>query len=788
VRKKPRNPKAPTPAEVRARVEKAMREARFQNALELAKQLHKQEPCPQHLDLLKKAYLCRAHQLQEQLYNRDAISLLDAAQHLDPGNPVFLEQLAIELARSGAVRQALALLEKVPGAASAGLVLGLAADAAIQQETTGKALLPAEWQADFERIMLAFQQLEVGGAAKDEEARATLQGIGLRSPFLEWKLLLRGLQAYYLGDDVRALENWQRLSADRFPIRLAAPLRFQIDRTYRAAQPPTTQAALQQQFDRLHLSPLLQQLRTLRSGMASNDTLAPAFRQAETLLPMLRQQAPHLEKRLAACLYWALTQTGPDDILRYKRVFGAPADDPHFHRLEALAYEKGFQLDKAHTAWAKYEKDIAALADTWPADQAKRARALVWLRMGRNASKVPSAKVVKKLPRHLRDDPNRPRPLKPTAEECFRHSLGLVDDLLEAHVELFNQLRREEAFEQAIAVGRKLLELYPEHIETLQGLSGLLQEKGEPVEALALMQRALKANPLSRDLRGRVSYAHLACARYHAEEGRFEEARQQYQFALNLKDGQPQTGILCKWAACEFKAGDTSRAEELLVQARGESKSAASLAYQMLIEILRLKLDRKLKTRFDKEFKAGLASVPTGADVAETIDISLTHLAAGVTYTGQKTHVKQVLAFAAKVRTKVEFTEEQLVTVCRGLFGLNAPQKAFNDYIHMATRKFPASPHFPLLEVQGEMSRGGQYVNYFRVRTLLESARHLAEALPAGEQKEKLLKALDDQQRLATALDPYSSIFGGGIFDPFGFDDYEDDDDFDDDDDDNDYF
>ena len=57
--------------------------------------------------------------------------------------------------------------------------------------------------------MQAFAQVQAG---QDEAARETLQPIGLRSPFLEWKVLLRGLIAYYQSDDVRALDNWQRLA------------------------------------------------------------------------------------------------------------------------------------------------------------------------------------------------------------------------------------------------------------------------------------------------------------------------------------------------------------------------------------------------------------------------------------------------------------------------------------------------------------------------------------------------------------------------------------------------
>src|SRR5207248_7846116 len=127
-----------------------------------------------------------------------------------------------------------------------------------EQGAAGRGLLPSALHADFDQVLLAFGHLEAG---RDEEARAALQAIGLRSPFLEWKLLLRGLQAYYLKDDARALENWQRLDPERLPARLAAPYRAQIDAAFRNAQPPETQAALQRQLDRLQGSPLQAQLR-----------------------------------------------------------------------------------------------------------------------------------------------------------------------------------------------------------------------------------------------------------------------------------------------------------------------------------------------------------------------------------------------------------------------------------------------------------------------------------------------------------------------------------------------
>src|SRR5262249_37068138 len=150
-------------------------------------------------------------------------------------------------------------------------------------------------------------QVEVG---QDDAARETLQGIGLRSPFLEWKLFVRGLSAYYQRDDPRALENWQRLNPQRLPARLAAPLRFRIDPAYRAGQPSAAQRNPQKRGARREAPGVVQPLRLIQSALAREGSLGEPFRQAENLVPALRLEAPHLVPRLAACFYWAIVTGG----------------------------------------------------------------------------------------------------------------------------------------------------------------------------------------------------------------------------------------------------------------------------------------------------------------------------------------------------------------------------------------------------------------------------------------------------------------------------------------------
>jgi tetratricopeptide (TPR) repeat protein len=760
-----------SPVELKPRIERARREGRFQQALDLAKQLHKYEPTPAHLELLKDVYLGRARQLRGQGQLRDAQTVLEVALRLDGENPSWLERLAEEMALCGEVRQALALSERLHDPSVVGRILGHVADTVMQRQAAGRADLPPALQAECDRIVQAFEQVESG---QDDAARETLQGIGLRSPFLEWKLLLRGLQAYWQNEDVRALENWQRLTAERLPARLAAPFRSQIDKAFQAAQPPATQTVLQKQFDRQQGSTLLVHLRTLRATLADKTKLSAAFRQVEALLPALREEAPHLLPRLAACFYWAILDTGPDDVLRYQRVFGKPPDDPNFHRLYALAYEKGDDLTKAHVHWQQYEMEIAANPESWPNGQAVHARALIWQHLGQNAASVATAgRGQRRNPFPLFGEPEPERPLDPSAEKCFQKSLELDAEQLETHEALVGhhlEAKREGKAEKA---ARQLLKQFPEHAPTLELLSDLRLKHGDYAEALELIEQAVKGNPLDRRLRYKLSAAQLLHARSLGEAGDFEGARRGFQTAIELSGGSDNGVIRARWAAAEFKAGDVNRAEELLEQARNAAPAPVGIAFLLLTEIIRLKLDRKLKTRFDQEFKQGLAEPPSAAATVFLVRILAGFHLGGIAYVGQKTHNQKILAYVNKARL-VQFTESQYEELIQSLLDLEAFTRA-RQVSQQARVKFMNNPMFPYFNAMSYLLGKDRRVHHWRLTPLLQAAQRLAQALPPDERRDRLLADIDKHLR---ELNPFGMELLERLFDPGGAaNDFYDDDD-----------
>jgi tetratricopeptide (TPR) repeat protein len=757
-----------SPAELRPRIDRATREGRFQQALELAKQLYKHEPTPAHKELLLNTYLGRARQLHGTGYPRDAVTVLKAGLAVDGADTAWLEKAALELATCGDVRAARDLLARLPPDSPARVrVMATAVDVALShQQGAGKEALPPELHAEFDRVVTAFAKVQAG---QDEPAREAIRAIGLRSPFLEWKVLLRGLIAYYQNDDARALDNWQRLAPDRLPARMAAPLRFLLDKSYQSAQAPEAQAALRKQADRLQGDGLVEGLRRIQAALADQRSLANGFRQAEALLPALRRQSPALADRLAACFYWGIVTNGqPEDVPRYARVFGAPPDDPTFARLRALAYEGVRELEEAHKEWQKFEKSVADHPRAWPPGEADFVRALVWSHMGSNAAAAPDLDDPN-LPPFLRNHPDRPRPLKPAAEQCFEQSLKLAPDVLETHEKLVDHYQAVRKPKKAEQAARRLLERFPDHVPTVEALAALRLSAQDYAEGVALLQRATRLNPLDRGLRRRLGTAHLFHARAHAEAKRFDEARAEFRAALALSEGRNNSSVYCKWAACEFKAGDDARAEELLAQAMADAGSRLGVTYSMLVEVIRLRLT-KLKKRFNDEFNALLAQPADGASAAAVADTTAAHKSAGVTYHGQKTHEKKVFGYLQKA-LGAPLAEEQLDRIGSSLLILEN-HKLLLEYGEAGQARYPNNAYFPYYVAESYILLGPYRCPAFRVRELLADVRRLAREMPPDSRRDALLESVQRREQMVASLSPFGGIdfgsFGGAFEEMFG--------------------
>ena len=748
--------RAPAIAAHARKAEALLRSGRAVEALESARQHARDKPGPDADVLLRRCYLAVAENLVSRGTFREAHSILSEAERLPVEDPKWWERLAELRADLGDHGRALQLLDKAPGTNARPRVLGRVADRAIREGPGGKDLLPADLRPAFDVVRQAFAHYEAG---RDEAAREALNSVGLSSPFLEWKLFLRGLIAWSANDTPRALENWSRLSADRLPAQLASPFRLTADKAYASTLPPDRLAAAARAADQL-AGGLIESLRRLRKQLANEDTIPAALETARVLVPELKRLAPDLVPRLANVVYWALISGGqPEDLPRYNRVFGPPADDPQFYRLQALVLEQMRRLDMAHGMWGKYEEWIARTPSRWPGQQQARARALVLERMGRIARDWLDdegaegfdgfEEIFAFFDRSGRRKKVPPRkPLKPSAEECFRQAGELAPDWSAPALELLREFAGQP--DKAVAAVEALLTRFPNNLPILESAAGLYERLGDTTRAHEVLKQALAANPLDRELRQQAAGLALNVARRHAEAGDFEAARANLRESADFGGPTLVPAISALGAAIELKAGDAdagARHQESLV---GQADVRLAAAYRLMVEGTRLKLKKKDLGPHQATFTEGLAGPATTGELAILLEAIEQYRREPAPYRGFKTHEKKVVERVAAVGRE-DLPEDELVRLGLVLhrFRLWKPLRELSD---RAMNRFPDNAYFVFFAAEVAMSR--QRTEYVggRAGSLYLRVKRMIDGKP-GEQYRRLQELLDERKKLTPDLE-----------------------------------
>ena len=196
-------------------------------------------------------------------------------------------------------------------------------------------------------------------------------------------------------------------------------------------------------------------------------------------------------------------------------------------------------------------RDVESLHDqlqvALPPRVARRVRALIWCHMGENAASVPDPDKIPDLPPFLRDHPDRPRPLHPSAAECFEHSLELAPDHLQAHEGLLHYYTQESNQAGAEQAARRLLEQFPEHVPTLEALSDLLGYQDRYAEALGAR---LAGRRLDRKSRGSSNRRSAARIRFRIRRERRADAH-----APGAATAPSHGALPRPWSAGEFHRG-----------------------------------------------------------------------------------------------------------------------------------------------------------------------------------------------------------------------------------------
>ena len=701
-------PVAPPP--LSRRIDIALSEGRVAQALDLAKQNARQDTGPVAQALVRRCYLAAAAFHVGRDAFRDAHALLTEAESVPFADNPWWEKLAEYRADLGDWTRALKLLDQAPGSAARPVVLGRIVDRAMKEPGEGgKQFLPADLHAPFAAVKLAFAEYEKG---QDEKARDALGGVGLASPFLEWKLFLRGLMAWSANDDARAAENWVRLATERLPAKLAAPFRFATDKAFAAALPADKAAIVAKQADNL-TGGVGDGLRRLRKQLAIVEMFPDALETAKAIVPDLKRVAPEIVPKLANVFYWALLAHGqPEDMPKYGRIFGAHPDDPQYYRLQALVMEQVRRLDGAHAFWAKYEEWVASHPERWPGAQDNRARAMILERMGRLAqewleeeedpedemedffSMLAARKPKKRGPR---------KPLSLSAEMCFRRASDLAPDWVTPATHLLKEYARAKKTTEAKAVAQRLLERFPTDLGTLEAAATLYESLGEAGPERECLKRALATNPLDRRLRARVASSSIGVARGHAAQGNFSEALATLKEAGDMGGAELAPAVLALSVATEVRAGREAEAAKHRAALLALPAGRPAAMYRQMVELSRLNVPKKAITPYQNGFIDSLQADMSVAELSGLIDALDQYLKEATPYWGMKTHQKKILDCLAQAAAAAG-AENDFVQLGLTLHRLKM-WKLLKEVGDKSARRFPHNPYFNFFSAESLVSR-----------------------------------------------------------------------------------
>jgi tetratricopeptide (TPR) repeat protein len=705
------NASATTP--LAKRIETALKDGRIAQALELAKQFARQEAGPASQALLRKCYLTAAEAQVNRGAFRDAHLVLTEAEKLQIDDTAWWERLAELRADLGDHGRSLQLLEKGGDVNARPRVLGRVVDRAVREGPAGKEMLPAELRPPFDLIRKAFADYEAG---RDEAARESLNGIGLASPFLEWKLLLRGLMAWSTSDTARAIENWSRLSAERLPAKLAEPFRVMVDRAYAAKLPANRLSAIARQTESL-TGGVAEGLRRLRKQLANDETIPAALETARNIVPELKRVAPDLVPRLGQIVYWTLVGSGEsEDIARYSRIFGPIADDPQFFRLQAMIAEATRRLDKAHELWGKYEDWIAKTPSRWAGAQADRARALVLERMGRLARDWLEDDgedddvfgFFDLFQRNLRR-PKVHKPLTPSPEDCFRKAGELAPDWITPAMELLKEYGDHP--EKAHPAVAEALDRFPNDLKVLESAAEFYERIGDMLKAHECIKRALAANPLDRELRDKAGSLALHEARQRGVEKQFDAARAALREAADLASGPSSPAVQALAVAIELAAKNTEAFQAQRDALWNQPDGRLAGTYRLMVEGLRLKLKKKEMGDYQTAFIEALAGPTTAKELSNLVDAVVQYQKEPTKYRGLVTHAKKVFErIVAYASSEVPIGDVLFLALAVHGYRLFKPLQAIAE---VGVRRFPSDAYFQFLMGEALLSRRrAEYVNY----------------------------------------------------------------------------
>lgn len=731
------------PSTVRAHALTALERFDFQAAREFAKTLFKLDPTAEHAQLLNVATVCRSRELRLNGRFEDAAAILRGICDNHFHSQELLAECATELYLAGDWRTAGSMAGRVTAPVSAQRVAEARFDAVVLHGAAGLHVLHPKLRVHAEQIRTALSKWSTGDDAATRELLAALPD----EPVLhEWNLLVQGLLAYTSGG-VSPLTNWQGLNRHRVPASIAAPIRASLDTEFgRSVSVPVRNAW--KSADGGTGDAWVEPARAAAQRLQARDVktaLTHAAGAWRAMSPTLPQR-----DRIRSVLYWAVIGSGDEDDRRqFRRIFGAPLDDPHLARMQALMCgNRGGYCEEEQSYWMQYEATLNAKWFSRPKDL-PAVRAVVWYRIGQIAESEGAL---------TPDDVEWGSQLH-CALNCYTRAIGQMPRFLPAHERLLELFDGPDSTRERERVASDTLVHFPDHPTALAAVAEGAFRRGKLEESTAQIARAVQVRPHDDRLQCEADKYYVAWLAKLLRGNRLDDARSRIRELVDHSHNEVTRARRQVYAAVvELRAADDAKAEEF-IGAATRLTSRACVLFQVLAAANHFGVMRGLN-RHRREFRTLLRDSP---NVATLMGLTANMRWQRETAGPEPSPADNKLALAYVRRgLQLPLKESQWEALCRDV----ADEKVLIAILRMAVKEFPQNATFHVL-VAACLLRSQDSAR--KVRTVM---RHLMKARRLGmragdtgicrlvsklmQRCREIVDPLDRDPASATFADPFS--------------------------------
>jgi len=747
-------------------LERLISKQKYKDAVKQAKLIHKAEATPQSHRQLERAYFLRAQQL---LRAGMPASAVEVSRHLlDFGvtDAKLVEDFSPLLVKLGLAQDAFRIQGRLESPESQSRLVQLVADQAILHPERSHRSSP-----EVQEAALVRQALEALYAGDEAKALGLVRDISRSSPVSEWKLLVRGLAAFYRGDHGETQANWSRLDPERAPLRIARQLQnLHQGQSEKDAGGPD----LGELEGLVYGERILPRLREL-SDLVAKDRWVDVLRRITSLRLSLRAVDPRLAEKLTSCLLAPLLEhatsldyTSGTRLLReFTQVAEPLAIDPRWNRLWALTWER--PLDGTSVAieyWTKYIADLENCT-ALNAEQRPLAQALVWKHLAQLYLAELDDRSEEDEDLDFDDDFDfededenalemDEDQLVQHATTCIERSLRLAPRHRPTYDLLVQLCRMSDEPERLTEAKRRILEVFPEDVDTLIEMALELHDRDEHAAALEILSKARRHKPLDEALVALEMRIRTSLARSLALQQRWDEGRAQFAAMEQLRPDELRVfSYLALKAIFETKAGQGDLADRYVREAAAMLPEPAPLWLSLHVESIRFRLTKATQNHYGELWMKELRKKCRSETAGAMASFLTAFLVLEIDYDGRDHDATEVLKYLRRT-TRLNYRLEDLEHVCEFLGHFPKESGLTRKLVRRGLKANPESAILHVVAAGVEMSGPAAFWRH-DIPHHLEEALRLAEA---STRRREMLMVPKIKQMLSVCNELHSQMAG----------------------------